>query len=165
MHDDAQSRVTTHLQDAYAMEENVLRMLDSLIANTDDGYTLSLLQNHRAETVEHAQRVEARLKQLGASTSMTKTATAMAGAMFKSAVDMVRGEKACKNLRDAFLTEHGEIAGYELLERYAIRANDMETLAVARRNKADEVAMAQRLNGLWDRAVDQDLGVAQMATA
>ena len=164
MQDDAQSRVITHLQDAYAMEENVLRMLDSMISTTEDGYTLTLLQNHRAETVEHANRVEARLKALGQSTSMTKTAVATAGGMAKSMMDMIRGEKACKNLRDAFLTEHGEIAGYELLERYAIRANDLETVALARQIKAEEKAMARRLNDLWDRAVALDLGEVEMAT-
>lgn len=152
-----QDLVITHLQDAYAMEQNVLGMLDSMISTTDDPQIKTLLQNHRAETVEHGNRVESRLKQLGHSTSMTKTAVATVGGMFKMATDMLRSEKACKNLRDGFITEHGEIAGYELLERYANRANDPQTAAVARQSKAEEVAMASRLKDLWDRAVDLDL--------
>src|SRR4051794_7614849 len=101
--EDIQSRLITHLQDAYAMEQNVLGMLDSMISNTDDGFMRSLLQNHREETVEHANRVAGRLKQLGHDTSMTKTAVANVGSFFKSAVDAVRDEKACKNLRDGFI--------------------------------------------------------------
>ncbi len=155
-----QNLVITHLQDAYAMEQNVLGMLDSMIATTDDPQFKILLQNHRAETVTHAARVEQRLQQLGHSTSLTKTAVATVGGMFKSAMDMMRPEKACKNLRDGFITEHGEIAGYELLERYATRAGDLQTAAVARQNKAEEVAMAERLNDLWDRAVELDLEAA-----
>ena len=59
-----------------------------------------------------------------------------------------------------FITEHAEIAGYELLERYALRASDRETFAIAQQNKLEEVAMAKRLNDLWDRAVDHDLRAA-----
>ncbi len=155
-----QDMVITHLQDAYAMEQNVLGMLDSMIATTADPDIKILLQNHRAETVQHGARVEARLRQLGESTSITKTTVAAVGGMFKMALDTMRPEKACKNLRDGFITEHGEIAGYELLERYANRANDAQTAAVARQNKQEEIAMAKRLNDLWDRSVDNDLAAA-----
>jgi ferritin-like metal-binding protein YciE len=152
-----QSRVVTHLQDAYAMEQNVLGMLDSIIATTDDGFSLTIFQHHRDETARQIARIHGRLGQLGEPPSLTKSAMATVGSIFKSAIDTIRPEKACKNLRDAFITEHGEIAGYELLERYAQRANDAETFALAQQNKEEEIAMARRLEGLWDRAVDHDL--------
>jgi ferritin-like metal-binding protein YciE len=149
--------VVTHLQDAYAMEQNVLKMLDSMISTTNDPQMKGGLEQHRAETVEHANRVEQRLRELGEGTSMTKNAGAMMTGWMKMIPDMMRDEKATKNLRDGFVTEHLEIAGYELLERIANRAGDSQTAAVARRNKQDEEQMARRLNEFWDRAVDLDL--------
>jgi ferritin-like metal-binding protein YciE len=50
-----------------------------------------------------------------------------------------------------------EIASYELLERVAKRAGDEETAAVARENRADEEAMAQRIAEHWDLFAEQSL--------
>ena len=49
---------------------------------------------------------------------------------------------------------HREIASYELLERVARRAGDEATVEVARRNRADEQAMAKKIANNWDRVVE-----------
>ncbi|MGN6368867.1 MAG: YciE/YciF ferroxidase family protein [Phycisphaerae bacterium] len=165
--DNLNDLVVTHLQDAYAMEQNVLKMLDNMISTTDDLQMKQTLEHHRAQTVEHGNRVEQRLRDMNQSTSMTKNAGAMMTAWMKMIPDMMRDEKATKNLRDGYVTEHLEIAGYQLLERIADRAGDSQTADVARRNRQDEESMANRLASFWGRAVDLDLakmGIEQDAS-
>jgi ferritin-like metal-binding protein YciE len=156
-------KLVDYIQDAHAMEQNVLAMLDSMIETTDDQPTLELLRHHHAETKQHEKRLEGRLDAIGEGTSGRKQAQTMFGAALKSVVDSVRGDKPGKNARDGYVTEHAEIAAYELLERLAIRAGDQETADVARQNRADEQAMAEKIAASWDHVLDLTLADAQVA--
>jgi ferritin-like metal-binding protein YciE len=150
-------QLVKHIDEAYAMEQNVLRMLDGMIDSTEDPEMKSRLVNHRAETEQHADRLKMRLEAHDASPSMIKEAGGIAGALMKGVVDMARPEKAGRNARDGYATEHMEIAAYQLLERVATRAGDVETAEVARTNRADEEAMARAIDASWDRAAEQSL--------
>jgi ferritin-like metal-binding protein YciE len=150
-------QLVKHIDEAIAMEENVKRMLDGMIGTTDDPQVLDLLEHHKVETEEHSQRLRRRLEAHGASPSMAREATGILGALAKVPLDMVRGEKAGRNARDAYATEHMEIAAYQLLERVALRAGDEETAEVARRNRAEEEAMARKLDEHWDLFAEQSL--------
>jgi len=155
--DKLQAKLVDYIEDNHAMERNVLKMLDSLIATTDDEAILADLRHHHEETQQHIASLEARLEAHGTSSSTRKDVEALSGAFFKGLADSVRGDKAGKNARDAFVTEHLEIAAYELLERLAERAGDTETADVARKNRADEEAMAEKIAGTWDKVVDLTL--------
>jgi ferritin-like metal-binding protein YciE len=150
-------QLVKHIDEAIAMEENVKRMLDGMIQTMDDPQVIDLLEHHKVETEEHSQRLRRRLEAHGASPSMVREATGILGALAKLPLDMVRGEKAGRNARDAYATEHMEIASYRLLERVATRAGDEETAEVARRNLADEEAMARKLDEHWDLFAAQSL--------
>jgi ferritin-like metal-binding protein YciE len=63
-------------------------------------------------------------------------------------------DRAGPNARIGFVTEHMEIAAYEVLERIAVRAGDQDTADAARRNRAEEQAMADRIAASWDSVVD-----------
>jgi len=152
-----QQKLVDYIEDAHSMEQNVLQMLDSMIATTQDEDIVEELEHHKMETERHEQLLRERLQALGRDTSLRKEAQSIAGALIKGVADQVRGDKAGKNARDGFITEHMEIASYELLERLAQRAGDEETAEIARRNRADEEAMAQKIASNWDKFVDLTL--------
>jgi ferritin-like metal-binding protein YciE len=154
---DIQEQLVKHIDEAYAMEQNVLRMLDGMIETTDDPTMRGDLERHKAETEAQAERLKECLESHDASPSMVKEAGGILGAMMKGVADMARGDKAGRNARDGFATEHMEIASYQLLERVATRAGDEQTAEVARMNRGEEEAMAAKIDQTWDKAVDMSL--------
>lgn len=152
-----ETKLGDYVEDAHAMESNVLQMLDSMIATTDDKQIAQQLEQHRKQTERHQERLRERLEDLGRGTSLRKESQTIAGALLKGVTDRVRGDKPGKNARDGFVTEHMEIAAYELLERLAVRAGDEKTAQVARQNRRDEEAMAKKIASNWDKFVDLTL--------
>ncbi len=162
--DKLQQKLIEYVQDAHAMEQNVSTMLDSMISTTDDPEIRSMLEHHKQQTEEHERRLRERLDAMGAGTSTTKEAGAVGAALLKGVGDMARTDKPGKNARDAFVTEHMEIASYQLLERLATRAGDAQTAEVARKNRADEEAMAKKIDSNWDKFLDLTLKEADIPT-
>ena len=152
-----QEKLIDYIEDAHAMEQNVSQMLDSMIATTQDDEILQELEHHKMETERHIELLRQRLNAHGREISTRKEVQSLAGALAKGVVDQVRGDKAGKNARDAFVTENLEVAAYELLERLAMRAGDDETAEVARKNRADDAAMAQKIASRWDKFLDLTL--------
>src|ERR687892_1242851 len=152
-----QRKLVDHVQDAHAMEQTVSTMLDSMIATTDDPEITEMLKQHKQQTQEHERRLRERLDAMGAGTSATKSVGGLGAALFKGVGDVARTDKPTKNARDGYMTEHMEIAAYELLERLAKKAGDTETAEVARQNRADEEAMAQKIDSNWDKFLDLTL--------
>jgi ferritin-like metal-binding protein YciE len=150
-------KLIDYIQDAHAMEKAVHDALGSLISSTDDPDMRGILERHRTETEQHEARLKARLDALGERSSLRKTAQTLTAGLLKGAVDQVRGDKPGKNARDAYVTEHLEIAAYELLERLAVRAGDAETAEVARLNRAGDEEMARRITTQWDRVLEQSI--------
>jgi ferritin-like metal-binding protein YciE len=128
-----------------------------MIQTTDDPQVIDLLEHHKVETEQHSQRLRGRLEAHGASPSIGREAVGILGALAKLPLDLVRPEKAGRNARDGYATEHLEIASYQLLERIATRAGDEETAEVARLNRAEEEAMARKLEEHWDLFAEASL--------
>jgi ferritin-like metal-binding protein YciE len=161
--EELKSQLVKHIDEALAMEQNVLRMLDSMINTTEDPEIRDLFREHKLDTEKQIDRMQQRLDAHGVSPSTVREAAGIAQALMKSVLDLARTEKAARNARDAYATEHLEIAAYELLERIASRAGDEETAAAARQSRAEEAAMAAKLESNWDRFAElalQEAGVA-----
>jgi ferritin-like metal-binding protein YciE len=155
--DQLQTQLVKHIDEAHAMEQNVLRMLDGMISTTDDPEILDALEHHKVQTQQHADRMAQRLEAHGASPSTVKQIGGVLGALAKLPLDFVRGEKAGRNARDGYATEHLEIASYELLRRVAQKAGDEETAQAATEIIAEEAAMAKLIEEHWDRFAELSL--------
>jgi len=157
--DKLRAKLVEYLQNVHAMEQNVLLMLDSIILTTKDAELAAMFEEHKVHSRRHERRLNERLKALGGLTltSTGKDLGAIAAAQVKGIADLWRTDKAVRNARDAFVTEHMEIAAYEVLERVAERAGDGQTAEVARQNRAEEEAMAERIGSEWDSFLDMTL--------
>lgn len=155
---DVTAQLIKHLDEAHALEQSVERMLDAMIQTTDDPQVVDRLEHHKAETRRHAQRMRARLEAHGASPSLVRQMGGIVEALAKAPIDLVRGEKAGRNARDAFATEHLEIASYELLKRVAEHAHDEETVRAADEILVEERAMADFISANWDVFAAESLG-------
>ena len=146
-----------HIDEAYAMEQNVLRMLDGMISTTDDPEILDALEHHKTQTQGHVDRMKARLDAHDAQPSGVRQMTGILQALAKMPLDMVRTEKSGRNARDGFATEHMEIASYELLRRVAQKAGDEETARVAGEIIGEEQQMANTIAAHWDKFAELSL--------
>ena len=155
-----EAQLVKHIDEAVAMEQNVLRMLDGMIATTEDDEIRGALRQHKLETETHLERMQKRLDAHDATTSKVREAGGVVAALMKSVLDMTRPEKAGRNARDGYATEHMEIASYELLARIAERAGDEETATAAREIIAEEQKMADLIAKNWDRFTELSLNEA-----
>lgn len=154
---EVRDKLIDYVRDAHAMEKNSLTMMNSMLRTTTDPELREMLEHHVQETEQHQSRLRERLEAMGESTSTVRDTGALLGSVFKGLLDQVRPEKPSKNARDGYVTEHLEIAAYELLERLAVRAGDEATAEVARQNLLDERAMADKLANTWDKVIDLTL--------
>jgi ferritin-like metal-binding protein YciE len=158
-----ESQLVKHIDEALAMEQTVIRMLDSLIKTTENPEIKDMFREHKLESERHADRMQQRLDAHGATPSTVREAVGIAQSLMKGVLDLTRTEKSGRNARDAYAAEHLEIAAYQLLERVAKRAGDEETAAAAREIRAEEEAMAAKIDAHWDQFAElslQEAGVA-----
>jgi ferritin-like metal-binding protein YciE len=155
--DQLKEQLIKHIDDAHAMEQNVLRMLDGMISTTDDPGILDALEHHKLQTQSHADRMAQRLEAHDTEPSAVKQIGGVLGALAKLPLDFVRGENSGRNARDAYATEHLEIASYELLRRVAQKAGDEETAEAAAEIIAEEQAMARIIEEHWDTFAELSL--------
>jgi len=163
--EELENLLVKHIDEAYAMEQSVLRLLDSMISTTEDPAIKDQLREHRLETEKQSDRMLRRLEAHSASPSRVREGVGMVQALMKTVLDATRSEKAGRNARDGYATEHLEIAAYELLARIAERAGDEETARAARESLAEEVAMAKKIEANWDRFAELSLLEAGVTTA
>jgi ferritin-like metal-binding protein YciE len=151
-----QQKIVQYLNEAHGSELALVRQLQAQIAMTPRGQYRDGLETHLQETRRHAERVEARLAELGqgnnplqAGLGAVQSVIGQALALTKTPLDLVRGsggeEKVLKNAKDSCAAEAQEIATYTALARLARNAGDRQTERLASSILGDEQSMLDRL--------------------
>lgn len=152
-----EQKLHEYLADVHAMEKGVLRQLEAMIAITDDQQMRNMLTRHKDETGQQIAALEGLMKAHGESPSAMKDVGSQFAAMFRAVGDLVSRDKPANTARDAYITEHVEIAAYEMLERVALAAGDSTTAWTAKQHRTQEEAMASAIASNWDRVLEQTL--------
>jgi ferritin-like metal-binding protein YciE len=151
-----QQKIVQYLNEAHGAELALVRQLQAQIAMTPKGQYRDGLETHLQETRRHAERVEARLAELGQGDNplqvglgAVESLIGQALALTKTPLDLVRGtggeEKVLKNAKDSCAAEALEIATYTALARLARTTGDAKTERLAKSVLADEQRMLNRL--------------------
>ena len=146
-----------YLTDAHAIEEQALAQMRAAPDLAGDPALADAFRVHRDETERHERLVRERLDAHGASPSRVKDAVMAAGGKGFVLFARSQPDTTGKLTAHALSYEHLELAAYELLLRVARRAGDDETAAAAERIRDEEAAMAARLEGAIDGAVEAAL--------
>ncbi|MBV8953374.1 MAG: DUF892 family protein [Solirubrobacterales bacterium] len=152
-----QDQLIKHLTDAHSIEQQALVQMKAAPKIAGDPEIASAFEQHETETQEHSRLVDERLTALGASPSKIKDVAGAATGMGFGLFAKLQPDTPGKLVTHAFSYEHMELAAYDMLARLADRAGDVETVQMARRIEEQERAMAARLEGLFDQAVEASL--------
>ncbi len=152
----SEQKIVQYLNEAHAMEQALVRVLQSQIAMTPRGRYRQLLETHLRETEGHSRRVQQRARELreggnplAFGIGLVQTVIGQALALGKTPLDLLRGsggeEKVLKNAKDTAATEALEIATYTALARLARSVGDERTMQLAESILEDERRMLARV--------------------
>src|SRR3954454_5507458 len=167
-----EEQLTAYLADVPSIEVQALAQMKAAPKLAGEGQLAAAFREHLEETQEHERLVREQLEQRGADNSKLKDLAGPGGggdpSPLRARAGRVGGwamiafarlnpDTPGKLTAHAFSYEHMELAAYELLRRIAQRAHDDPVIELARRVGAQEQAMAERLAGCFDEAVDISL--------
>src|ERR671915_1680184 len=153
----ADEQLTKYLTDVHSIEEQALAQLRLAPRVAGDRELKRAFAEHLRETEDQERLVREQLEQRGAKPSTVKDVAGRVGGWGMIVFARVNPDTPGKLAMHTFSYEHMELAAYELLRRIADRAGNEPVRELAQRIGAQERAMADRLAGSWDRAVEASL--------
>jgi ferritin-like metal-binding protein YciE len=155
----SREKMVQYLEEAHALEAALVSTLTAHISMTPRGPYRDLLERHQGETAAHRDRLQERLRQLGAGRSpieavygLAQTLVGQALALGKLPYDLLRGgsgeEKLLKNAKDEAASEALEIATYDAIEALAVDRDDPKTVTLAREHRMQEETFLAHLREL-----------------
>lgn len=146
---DLQDRIARYLDDSIALEAAGITGLKDMISEATDPQDAAMFQEHLTQTEGQKARLEARLKALGGEHSHNVLKD-IANKIGIAATDLLHGgkdagDKATRNLIQAYAIENLEVATYESLIAAATAAGDPETAALAKQIQSEEEAAAKKI--------------------
>jgi ferritin-like metal-binding protein YciE len=146
-----------YLEDAHAIEAQAIQLLSKGPDLAGTSELAGAYEEHLAQSKEHQQLVENRLKSYGARPSRLKDAALRLGALNWGMFFGAQPDTPAKLAAFSYAFEHLEIAAYELLRRVAGRAGDDQTQAMADTILGEERAAADKIHRAFDGALDATL--------
>lgn len=149
--------VSRHLAEMHAIEMQSVKLLDRGEDLAGGSALERIYADHREQTDEQIRRIERRLGALGSGPSSIRDAALKLGGLEWGLFFRAQSDTPSKLAAFAYAVEHLEIGGYEMLLRTARRAGDAGTAALAEAICAEERAMAERLAGAFEPAIEATL--------
>jgi len=150
-------QLTKYLTDVHSIEEQAIAQLRLAPRMAGGPGLRRAFAEHLHETEAQERLVREQLERRGAKPSTTKDVAGRLGGWGMIAFARVNPDTPGKLAMHAYSYEHMELAAYELLRRIADQAGETAVSAMAQRIGAEERAMADRIAGHWDEAVDASL--------
>jgi ferritin-like metal-binding protein YciE len=151
---DLQEQLTKYLIDVHAIEQQALAQMHVAPGLSGDEQIAETFRLHLSETEQHEHRIRELLSSRGASPSKVKDVMGMVTGHGFGLFAAFQPDTPGKLVVHAYSYEHMEEGAYDMLGTIATRAGDEATLEVARQIEAEEHAMGDRLDALFDRATD-----------
>ncbi len=133
----------TGLRNMHAVEMTAIELTERQVERLEHYPEMAMrLRQHRTESEQQAQRLDAILQRHGSSTSTAKNAVSSVMGNVAAAMHMPASDEILKNTFANFAFEHQEIASYTSLIAMAERIGDTASIGALRQSLAEEEAMA-----------------------
>jgi ferritin-like metal-binding protein YciE/nucleoside-diphosphate-sugar epimerase len=152
-----EQNLVKHLTDVHSIEQQALTQMRKAPDIAGEERLGEIFEAHMVETEIQERRVRERLEAHDAEPSTLKDLAGKAGGVGMLFFAASQPDTPGKLTAHAFSYEHLEVAAYGLLRRTAEEAGDEETARMAEEIGAEEQRMADRLEGVFDLAVEASL--------
>ncbi len=127
-----QEQIVKYLGDIHSIEVQALVQMKIAPKIAGDAILEGVFERHIGETEDQKRRVDERLEPLGGSPSKVKDIAGAASGPAFALFAKLQPDTPGKLVSHAFSYEHMELAAYEILARVAERANDKQTVELAK---------------------------------
>jgi ferritin-like metal-binding protein YciE len=150
-------QLTKYLTDVHSIEVQALAQMKAAPDIAGDDRLAGVFREHLDETAHHERLVQQELERRGEDTSALKDIAGRVGGWAMVAFAKLNPDTPGKLTAHAYSYEHMELAAYELLARVAHHAGERPVVELAQMVGSEELAMAERLESLFDVAVEASL--------
>lgn len=161
--EDQKERLIRYLDDAWAVEKALVTALEDMSKEVDDQNVSQFFSQHRQVTHQQEERLEARIRALGAEPSGGKGffsgMMSHVGEFFHKPHD--KFDETTQDLMKQYAVENFEMAMYQSLISYSEAIGDFETASVARQNLNEE---RQAADAAWQLIQPTAIRPAQQTT-
>jgi ferritin-like metal-binding protein YciE len=143
----AREQLITWLNDAYAMEQSLIPVLENHAKDADEEMpeAAERIRQHIDETRRHGERIRECLQSLGTSPSIVKSTLAYVMGTGQSVATGMFADESIKNVLSDYGAEQFEVASYSALVAAALDLGEADVASACEENLREDEAMADWL--------------------